>query len=54
MSSATKITPEVQLKKIRRLESNMICPNCGVRAPVGLGFGNVCVKFSTFVCDLCK
>jgi len=42
------------LKKIRKLESNMNCPNCNTPAQKGIGFGNVCVKFKTFVCDLCK
>jgi Putative GTPase activating protein for Arf len=46
--------PELMLKKLRRLESNMRCPNCGTPAQPGIGFGNVCVKFKTFVCDLCK
>jgi hypothetical protein len=46
--------PELMLKKLRRLESNMKCPNCGTPAQPGIGFGNVCVKFKTFVCDLCK
>ena len=46
--------PELLLKKLRRLESNMRCPNCGTPAQPGIGFGNVCVKFKTFVCDLCK
>lgn len=49
-----KITPELRLKKLRRLEHNVICPNCGTSAPQGLGFGNVCVKFNTFICDLCE
>lgn len=29
-------------------------PNCGTIAPQGIGFGSVCVKFKTFVCDLCE
>lgn len=29
-----------------------VCPNCGTYNQ--FGFGNVCVKFKTFVCDLCK
>jgi hypothetical protein len=33
---------------------NSLCVNCGTPAPRGLGFGNVCIKFGTFVCDLCK
>ena len=46
--------PELMLKKLRRLESNMKCPNCGTPAQPGIGFGNICVKFKTFICDLCK
>jgi len=52
--SKAAATPETRLKKLRRLESNLTCPNCGTAAPQGLGFGNVCVKFNTFICDLCK
>lgn len=32
----------------------MLCPNCGTQAPAGIGFGSICMKFKTFVCDLCK
>ena len=46
--------PELMLKKLRKLELNMICPNCGTPAQPGIGFGNICVKFKTFICDLCK
>jgi hypothetical protein len=42
------------LKKVRKYDENKICPNCGTPAPTGLGFGNVCMKFKTFVCDNCK
>lgn len=45
---------EILLKKLRRLEANMKCPNCLTPAPRGIGFGNVCAKFNTFICDLCK
>eukprot|EP01036_Dinobryon_divergens_P024227 gene24227-32658_t len=45
---------DIMLKKLRKLEANMICPNCGTRAQAGIGFGNVCVKFKTFICDSCK
>lgn len=47
-------TADAVLRKLRKLDSNMICPNCETRAPNGVGFGNVCVKYKTFVCDLCK
>ena len=35
---------EALLKKVRKLDANRICPNCGTAAPTGLGFGNVCIK----------
>eukprot|EP01039_Chlorochromonas_danica_P012778 gene12778-14707_t len=54
MASKSGETPDAILKKLRRLDSNMVCPNCGTPGQRGIGFGNVCVKFSTFVCDLCK
>lgn len=44
--------PELLLKALRKLESNRICPNCGTFNQYG--FSSVCVKFKTFVCDLCK
>ena len=50
---AAKDTPaEALLKKVRKLEENLTCPNCGTYNQ--FGFGSVCVKFKTFVCDLCK
>ena len=45
---------EQLLKKLRRLDGNMRCVNCDKEAPRGVGFGHVCVKYKTFVCDLCK
>ncbi len=42
------------LKKLRRDPGNMACPNCETPAQRGIGFGNVCVKFKTFICDMCK
>ena len=42
------------LKKLRRLPANMVCANCGSDAQKGIGFGNICVAFKTFVCDYCK
>jgi len=54
LRNMSKITPELRLKKLRRLEHNIVCPNCGTAAPQGLGFGSVCVKFNTFICDLCE
>lgn len=49
----SKNSAENLLKKLRRLDSNMSCPNCDTHAQPGIGFGNVCVKFKTFVCDHC-
>jgi len=53
MSDESKRAEDL-LKKLRRLPENSACPNCGTQAPHGIGFGNICVKFKTFVCDLCK
>ena len=43
---------EATLKRLRKQEQNCVCPNCGTYNQ--FGFGNVCVKFKTFVCDHCK
>jgi len=40
------------LGKIRKEASNKICANCNNVSR--LGFGAVCTKYNTFVCDLCK
>lgn len=45
-------TAESILKALRKLDANKSCPNCGHFND--FGYGNVCVKFKTFVCDLCK
>jgi hypothetical protein len=45
---------EKYLKQVRKLPSNLRCPNCGSESTTNLGFGSVCVKFKTFICDLCK
>ena len=45
---------EKYLKQVRKLPSNLHCPNCGSDSTTNLGFGSVCVKFKTFICDLCK
>lgn len=50
MASTKQI--EEYLQKIRRTPSNKLCANC--RAPSRLGFSAVCVKYGSFVCDLCK
>jgi hypothetical protein len=54
MSKPATQSPEAVLKKLRRLDGNMRCPNCDSRAAQGIGFGNICVKYKTFVCDMCK
>ena len=57
MSSLTKPKPEdpvALLKKIRKIECNLNCANCNTPAQQGIGFGNVCIKYLTFVCDNCK
>lgn len=46
--------PDQMLKKLRRLEENMRCPNCETPAQQGIGFSHVCVKFKTFICAMCK
>ena len=51
---SSSLEAEKVLKKLRKLEVNMVCPNCATKAVPGVGFGNVCVKFKTFICDLCK
>lgn len=43
---------EAAVKKLARLLSNTICPNCGTRNKYG--FSTVCIKFHTFVCNQCK
>eukprot|EP01038_Epipyxis_sp_PR26KG_P011778 gene11778-15759_t len=53
-NKSAPMSAELLLKKLRKLEGNMTCPNCGTVAQSGIGFGNVCVKYKTFVCDLCK
>lgn len=46
--------PEALLKKIRKYDFNKICPNCGTQSPTFLGFGSICMKYKTFICDNCK
>ena len=54
MSADDVKAAEDMLKRVRRLKENLTCPNCGTMAPSSLGFTSICVKFKTFVCDLCK
>ena len=44
--------PELSVKKLSKLTSNTICPNCGTHKE--FGFSSVCIKYKTFVCDFCK
>ena len=43
---------ELKVKKLAKLPSNQVCPNCATRSKHG--FSTVCVKFHTFVCNNCK
>ncbi len=43
---------EVAIKKLARVGGNAICPNCGIEKK--FGFGSVCMKYLTFVCNECK
>jgi translation elongation factor EF-1beta len=52
MKKAAAVDPEAVVKNLRKIAANKVCPNCGTQSE--FGFGNVCVKFSSFVCDMCK
>ena len=63
MSGEKKQKPEELLAKIRKIEENKYCVNCGEYAK--LGHTNVCgtprgcschrvVPYSSFVCHMCK
>ncbi|CAB9506752.1 ArfGap [Seminavis robusta] len=43
---------EERVKQLAKLKTNTICPNCGNQKK--FGFGTVCIKFLTFVCNECK
>jgi hypothetical protein len=43
---------EQKVKNLARLKSNCVCANCGTEKK--LGFGSVCQKYRTFVCNECK
>jgi Putative GTPase activating protein for Arf len=51
MAAATAAA-EAAVKKLARMGGNTICPNCGTEKK--FGFGSVCMKFLTFVCNECK
>lgn len=46
------LSPEAAVKKLSRLPSNCECPNCGTTCKYG--FSTVCIKYYTFVCNMCK
>ena len=43
---------ELAIKKLARLPANTICPNCGTEKK--FGFSTICMKYKTFVCNMCK
>ena len=45
-------SPEQAVKKLSRLPSNCVCPNCGTYSKYG--FSTICIKYLTFVCNACK
>jgi hypothetical protein len=46
------LSAELAVKKLARQAENCICPNCGTYSKYG--FNTVCIKYLTFVCNLCK
>lgn len=50
--AAPSAAAEAAVKKLARIGGNTICPNCGTEKK--FGFGTVCMKFLTFVCNECK
>eukprot|EP00546_Thalassionema_frauenfeldii_P002797 CAMPEP_0178938612 /NCGR_PEP_ID=MMETSP0786-20121207/26428_1 /TAXON_ID=186022 /ORGANISM="Thalassionema frauenfeldii, Strain CCMP 1798" /LENGTH=454 /DNA_ID=CAMNT_0020617351 /DNA_START=177 /DNA_END=1541 /DNA_ORIENTATION=+ len=45
-------TAEEKVKRLAKKKSNTVCPNCG--SVKKFGFGTICIKFHTFVCNECK
>jgi hypothetical protein len=43
---------EDKVKRLAKVKSNTVCPNCGTQK--SFGFGSVCIKFHTFICNECK
>eukprot|EP00957_Ditylum_brightwellii_P141490 10778721-Ditylum_brightwellii.AAC.1 len=43
---------ELAVKKLARLPGNTVCANCGTTKK--LGFSTICIKYYTFVCNMCK
>jgi hypothetical protein len=43
---------EAAVKKLARVPGNTVCANCGTTRK--FGFGTVCIKYLTFVCNNCK
>lgn len=52
MSSIACPKAEAAVKKLARLPANQTCPNCGTHKK--FGFSTVCIKYHTFVCNMCK
>lgn len=52
MAGEKKQNPEDILKKLRKIEENKKCVNCGEEAK--LGHTNVCLPYGSFVCHNCK
>jgi hypothetical protein len=52
MATSVSAAAESAVKKLARLPANTCCPNCGTQKK--FGFGTVCIKYLTFVCDACK
>jgi len=47
------LTPaEQKVRKLAKLSGNCTCANCGTQQ--NHGFSTVCIKFHTFVCNMCK
>lgn len=45
-------SPEEYIRRLSRAPGNTVCPNCGEEKQ--FGFGTICIKFNTFVCNECK
>ena len=50
-SSAAKAA--AKLNELRKHPENRLCANCDTRDKFS-GFSNICEKFNTFVCSMCK
>jgi Putative GTPase activating protein for Arf len=52
MSAIPSPAAEAAIKKLARVSGNTVCPNCGCIKK--FGFGSVCMKYLTFICNNCK